>query len=129
MQDRMHARDWFMVGARLFGLWFVYQAIVQFMHALESVVIRPAMATPYSNDLSPMTVIYFLYGCAFLFMAAYLFFGTRHLASLCYGPELPETPLASPDDYYGDEDDYPEDEEEERSDEAQEDAEFERPTP
>jgi cyanate permease len=77
----MTARDWFMLGSRLLGLWVFYQG---FGYLIAYVL----YAIGYRSDAnSDMSKSYLIHACAEIALAYYLLLGTRHLTKLVYGEE------------------------------------------
>jgi len=77
----MTARDWFIVGARLIGVWVLYEAVGQ-VAAFFTVQLE-YRREPEGTFASS----YMVFAIAFTALALYLLFGTHHLASLCFGDE------------------------------------------
>lgn len=90
----MSARDWFILGCRLFGVWVVYMGVTYLASYLDA---RIGFAEPLSSGARPAGLL--IYAFAHLGFGVYLLFGTRHLASLCYEPEGLKSREQEPTDF------------------------------
>jgi len=75
----MRGRDWFILGARLFGLWVLYMAISYLVSFADFRISDRPSPVGGANVNS-----YLVQALAHGAVALYLLFGTRHLAQLCY---------------------------------------------
>jgi uncharacterized BrkB/YihY/UPF0761 family membrane protein len=75
----MNGRDWFVVGARLFGLWLLYSAL-SFLSVLVDLMLEFANQQAYPN--APGSYL-FLFSWQFL-LACILIFKTELLANALY---------------------------------------------
>jgi hypothetical protein len=80
-------RDWFIVGVRLMGAWWLAQTVIHIFFYLEARLLEGPSQSPASS---------YLFGSAgYAVLALYFLLGTNHLARLTYGAEI-EAPTAAP---------------------------------
>ncbi|HMP02172.1 MAG TPA: hypothetical protein PKD86_17425 [Gemmatales bacterium] len=86
----MQPRDWFVVGARLFGLWVLFIAFELIAHWLG---MRLSLIADTQSEASG----HLYRGLVLALFAGYLLFGTEHLAGLCFrGSQGPDGREAEP---------------------------------
>jgi hypothetical protein len=76
----MKGLDWFIVGVRLLGVWFLAQAV---MYGVTFLDVALGM-TPLRGDVTTPNV-YLLYGAGNLLLALFFLFGAEPVAGWCYG--------------------------------------------
>ena len=82
----MTSRDWFMVGARLLGLWILYQSVSYLSTYIDFELISGR------GDDRHRTVNYLFYSMVDALLGFYLLFGTNHLARLVHNEPKPSDP-------------------------------------
>ena len=75
----MRSRDWFMLAARIFGLFVLYISITYLASYVD-------YCLGYRHDTESGKG-YLVHGCVHLGLALYLLLGTRHLTRLVYSEE------------------------------------------
>jgi|GEM_PF-2983662 len=75
----MSGRDWFIVGARLIGIWVAYSALA---YVTAYIDIKLGYTEETGRSGHPGGLLIHAFG--YLLLALYLLLGTRHLAWLCY---------------------------------------------
>ncbi len=75
----MKSRDWFMLAARIFGLFVLYISITYLASYVD-------YCLGYRHDTESGKG-YLVHGCVHLGLALYLLLGTRHLTRLVYSEE------------------------------------------
>jgi len=77
----MKSRDWFMLAARIFGLFVLYISVTYLASYVD-------YCLGYRHDTESGKG-YLVHGCVHLGLALYLLLGTRHLTRLVYSEENP----------------------------------------
>jgi hypothetical protein len=76
----MRPRDWFSVGARLFGLWVFYQGVGDLLSAGSwALNILPSQLADKFGDLDSTIPFNLWYAAGDFLFALYLIFGAEHL--------------------------------------------------
>lgn len=88
--------DWFILGARLFGLWVASNGVSGLStYAYYKLDFQPL--TPLTNEGAFKSYLWI--AASDFALAGYLLLGTRHLAGLCYGkPSSSDDPTESDQD-------------------------------
>jgi hypothetical protein len=84
----MRPRDWFLVGAKMFGLWACYRGL----YILTMALVNNFINYEHVEMTSSRTISEFLFAAFDLAVGFMLLFGTDHITRLAFGEPAPDRP-------------------------------------